>query len=94
MSVSGQPPGAEATGTASGYAFVGAALEPGVLLRDGVRHPDARIRVPLPVLNRHGPVAGATGTGGTKTLQPIAEQLSATGCGTRCAPSRRTTRRP
>lgn len=64
---------------AAGYAFEGAALDLGALLWDGVCHPDAPIRVPLPVLNRHGLVAGATGTGKTKTLQLIAEQLSAQG---------------
>ncbi|MRT44828.1 DUF853 family protein, partial [Xylella fastidiosa subsp. multiplex] len=37
------------------------------------------IRIPLAVLNRHGLVAGATGTGKTKTLQLVAEQLSAQG---------------
>ncbi|MFI8910691.1 helicase HerA-like domain-containing protein [Streptomyces sp. NPDC053513] len=79
MSVSEQPPDAEATRIAAGYAFDGPALELGALLWDGVCHPDARIRVPLPVLNRHGLVAGATGTGKTKTLQLIAEQLSANG---------------
>jgi DNA double-strand break repair helicase HerA and related ATPase len=38
--------------------------------------PAARIRVPLGMLNRHGLIAGATGTGKTKTLQSMAEQLS------------------
>ncbi len=37
------------------------------------------IRIPLGMLNRHGLVAGATGTGKTKTLQLLAEQLSAAG---------------
>ena len=46
---------------------------------DGVAHPDAPVRIPLAVLNRHGLVAGATGTGKTKTLQLMAEQLSAQG---------------
>lgn len=64
---------------AAGYAFEGAALDLGALLWDGACHPDAPIRIPLPVLNRHGLVAGATGTGKTKTLQLIAEQLSANG---------------
>ncbi|MEU2116510.1 helicase HerA-like domain-containing protein [Streptomyces sp. NPDC016459] len=64
---------------AAGYAFEGAALDLGALLWDGVCHPDAPIRIPLPVLNRHGLVAGATGTGKTKTLQLIAEQLSSHG---------------
>ena len=40
---------------------------------------DVRIRIPLGMLNRHGLVAGATGTGKTKTLQLLAEQLSANG---------------
>ncbi|WKE70848.1 helicase HerA-like domain-containing protein [Streptomyces sp. WP-1] len=64
---------------AAGYAFSGPALDLGALLWDGVCHPDAPVRVPLSMLNRHGLVAGATGTGKTKTLQLIAEQLSARG---------------
>ncbi|MET7618869.1 helicase HerA-like domain-containing protein [Streptomyces sp. NPDC005408] len=64
---------------ASGYALTGAALDLGALLWDGQCHADAQIRIPLSMLNRHGLVAGATGTGKTKTLQLIAEQLSANG---------------
>ncbi len=64
---------------ASGYAFGGPALDLGALLWDGVCLPDAQVRIPLPMLNRHGLVAGATGTGKTKTLQLVAEQLSAQG---------------
>ncbi|MGY1499126.1 helicase HerA-like domain-containing protein [Streptomyces sp. QTS52] len=64
---------------AAGYAFTGPALDLGALVWDGTCLPDARIRIPLPLLNRHGLVAGATGTGKTKTLQLIAEQLSAQG---------------
>ncbi|KOG31624.1 helicase HerA-like domain-containing protein [Streptomyces resistomycificus] len=69
----------EALKIASGYAFTGPALDLGALLWDGACLPDAQIRIPLPMLNRHGLVAGATGTGKTKTLQLIAEQLSAQG---------------
>ncbi|WP_405585212.1 helicase HerA-like domain-containing protein [Streptomyces sp. NBC_01092] len=69
----------EALEIAAGYAFTGPALDLGALLWDGRCLPDAQIRVPLPMLNRHGLVAGATGTGKTKTLQLIAEQLSAQG---------------
>jgi DNA helicase HerA-like ATPase len=69
----------EALKIAAGYAFSGPALDLGALLWDGLCLPDARIRIPLPMLNRHGLVAGATGTGKTKTLQLIAEQLSAQG---------------
>ena len=64
---------------AEGYAFTGPALELGAALLGATAHPGARIRIPLGVLNRHGLVAGATGTGKTKTLQLIAEQLSAQG---------------
>ncbi len=64
---------------ASAYAFAGPALELGALVLKGTAHPDPRIRVPLSMLNRHGLVAGATGTGKTKTLQLMAEQLSAAG---------------
>ena len=64
---------------AAGYAFDGAALELGSVVFDGSADPGARIRIPLATLNRHGLVAGATGTGKTKTLQGIAEQLSAAG---------------
>lgn len=64
---------------AAGYAFSGPALDLGALLWDGKCLPEAAVRIPLPMLNRHGLVAGATGTGKTKTLQLIAEQLSAQG---------------
>jgi len=67
----------EALEIASGYAFSGPALDLGALLWDGQCLPDVQIRIPLPMLNRHGLVAGATGTGKTKTLQLIAEQLRA-----------------
>lgn len=40
---------------------------------------DAKVRIPLKTLNRHGLIAGATGTGKTKTLQIMAEQLSLNG---------------
>ena len=42
-------------------------------------HQEPKIRLPLAMANRHGLVAGATGTGKTKTLQLLTEQLSAQG---------------
>jgi DNA helicase HerA-like ATPase len=62
-----------------GYTFDGETLELGALLVDGEPDPSAKVRIPLATLNRHGLVAGATGTGKTKTLQVMAEQLSAAG---------------
>lgn len=60
----------------AGYAVDGAALGLGPAMFDGTIYPDAIVRIPLATLNRHGLVAGATGTGKTKTLQVMAEQLS------------------
>jgi DNA helicase HerA-like ATPase len=62
----------------SGYAFDAVALELGALV-NGEALADVPVRIPLAMLNRHGLVAGATGTGKTKTLQVLAEQLSAAG---------------
>ncbi|HET7761740.1 MAG TPA: helicase HerA-like domain-containing protein [Phycicoccus sp.] len=59
----------------AGYAFDGPALEFGAAVVDGTAHPDVTVRIPLSAMNRHGLVAGATGTGKTKTLQLMAEQL-------------------
>ena len=65
---------------AAGYAFDGAAMHLGAAVTEGgAAHPEAPVRLPLSVMNRHGLVAGATGTGKTKTLQLMAEQLSAGG---------------
>src|SRR3954452_9641042 len=64
---------------ASGYQFEGAALELGGLMLDTTELSDVHVKIPLGMLNRHGLVAGATGTGKTKTLQLLAEQLSANG---------------
>ncbi|MDF2916236.1 MAG: ATPase [Microbacterium sp.] len=61
-----------------GYAFDGPALELGALL-NGEPQRDAPVRIPLAMTNRHGLVAGATGTGKTRTLQVLVEQLAANG---------------
>jgi uncharacterized protein len=51
----------------------------GAVVHDGMMDPHPVIRLPLSMMTRHGLIAGATGTGKTKTLQLIAEQLSAAG---------------
>jgi len=70
-------PDAAAT-LAAAYATEGAAIDLGRAVHEGALL-DAAIRVPLATMNRHGLVAGATGTGKTKTLQLLAEQLSTAG---------------
>jgi DNA helicase HerA-like ATPase len=62
-----------------GYAFDGEALTFGAGMRGEEALPSAQVRVPLAMMNRHGLVAGATGTGKTKTLQVLSEQLSDAG---------------
>ncbi|HEX4362673.1 MAG TPA: helicase HerA-like domain-containing protein [Pseudonocardia sp.] len=71
--------GGAAEKIAAGYATTGAALELGTVVLDGQVDSSARVRISLAMLNRHGLVAGATGTGKTKTLQNLAEQLSSAG---------------
>jgi DNA helicase HerA-like ATPase len=61
-----------------GYQVEGSALELGALV-NGDALPDVQVRIPLAMLNRHGLVAGATGTGKTRTLQVLAEQIAANG---------------
>ncbi len=59
-----------------GYTFKGEKVKIGVGMLDGVVVNDADVFLPLKTLNRHGLIAGATGTGKTKTLQVISELLS------------------
>jgi uncharacterized protein len=61
------------------YATEGEAIEFGRAVHEGALERSAAVRVPLATMNRHGLVAGATGTGKTKTLQLLCEQLSRAG---------------
>jgi DNA helicase HerA-like ATPase len=63
----------------SAYAASGAAVELGQAMLGGAVQQSVGVRVPMSMMNRHGLVAGATGTGKTKTLQMVTEQLSAAG---------------
>jgi len=62
-----------------GYAFKGPSIILGTAMDDGAPVHEAFVRLPLATFNRHGLIAGATGTGKTKTLQILAEQLSGHG---------------
>ncbi|MDR2256656.1 MAG: DUF853 domain-containing protein [Arthrobacter sp.] len=62
-----------------GYAIDAPALTIGAAVVDGTTYADAQVKLPLGMMNRHGLVAGATGTGKTITLQLMAEQLCAAG---------------
>lgn len=59
-----------------GYATEGDSIIMGAAMLGGETVMDAFVKVPLKTLNRHGLIAGATGTGKTKTLQILAENLS------------------
>ena len=63
----------------AGFGFTAPAVTLGAALQGSTLVTEPRVRVPLAMLNRHGLVAGATGTGKTKTLQLLTEQLSAAG---------------
>ncbi len=60
----------------TGYTFKGECFKIGGAMLDGVVIPGADVFIPFRTLNRHGLIAGATGTGKTKTLQVLAEGLS------------------
>ena len=62
-----------------GYTMKGDYITMGAGMVNGETVKEAFIKIPLKTLNRHGLIAGATGTGKTKTLQVIAENLSEKG---------------
>ena len=68
-----------ATAITTAYTVDGPALDLGLGVLNGQLDRDAVVRMPLAMMNRHGLVAGATGTGKTRTLQLLAEQLSEQG---------------
>jgi hypothetical protein len=61
------------------YTFNEPAIDIGHVLRDGAATGELPVRVPLRMMNRHGLIAGSTGTGKTRTLQLFAEGLSRAG---------------
>jgi DNA helicase HerA-like ATPase len=63
----------------AGYSFREPSLVLGSAMHEGEPFNDTHVQVPLSILNRHGLIAGATGTGKTKTLQVMAGELSKAG---------------
>lgn len=61
------------------YSIAGASIYLGAGVYKGEIVSDSKVNLPLRMMNRHGLVTGATGSGKTRTLQLLAEQLSAAG---------------
>ena len=62
-----------------GCTFKGDSIIVGAAMLDGVPIENTQVKIPLNTLNRHGLISGATGTGKTKTLQVLAEQMALKG---------------
>src|SRR5881296_2993763 len=63
----------------AGYGLTEPGLVIGSPMLEGELDNDTRVQVALSMMNRHGLIAGATGTGKTKTLQLLAGELSKAG---------------
>lgn len=77
--MSAEKPAEQAAAVAAGYDPSVPHLRLGAVVIEQTAYADHPVVMPLSMLNRHGLVAGATGTGKTKTLQLMAEQMSAAG---------------
>ena len=64
---------------ASSYTFKGNSIIIGASVLDGIPNANSLVKAPLQTFNRHGLIAGATGTGKTKSLQMLTEKLSLNG---------------
>ena len=62
-----------------GYISKGEKIILGAAMLDGEAVSEVQVGIPLKTMNRHGLIAGATGTGKTKTIQVLSEQLAKNG---------------
>lgn len=63
----------------AGYTFSGPSIVLGAAMLDATAVSGLQVKAPLRTMNRHGLIAGATGTGKTKSLQALSEQLASNG---------------
>jgi DNA helicase HerA-like ATPase len=63
----------------STFGFTEPSIEVGLPMLDGKTDPKSMVKIPLRMMNRHGLIAGSTGTGKTRTLQLFTEALSRAG---------------